>query len=231
MAKYFNEYVETIKRNLGEPTGFESEIYEDCIRQGIRIFSRYRPRIVVTDISGVSGGTFDLTLPSTFIDGFSHIMSIEYPYESTNQLPPLLKENQYKIYRSPSAVTLRFVGHKLTDTDTARVTFTSTHSVDISTTTVSLHHEDAVANISTSIMAEVVATEFANVARSSLDNVAIDFKDKSLEWQIISDRYLLLFRKDLGIRDNDLEPVFAWTDLDGAYSFGPDYLTHPRSWR
>lgn len=231
MARYLNEYIEVVKRNTSDPPNFNSEVYEDVVAQAVRIYSRYRGKKSLLDITGTTDGEFDIALPSTWIDGFSSIKSVEFPYNAANQVPQYLKESDYRIYDGPSGQSLRFTTVKVTPTNAARVVFTVPHTVNISASTIPLYHEDAIANLATSIFADIVAGEFANISRSSLDDVAIDFRLKAQEWQILSDRYKVLFRTDIGIKDNDVDPISGWTDLDSYYSFGYDFLTHPRLWR
>jgi hypothetical protein len=232
MSRYLNEYIEQIKRNTGDPANVSEEIYISCVNQAVRIFSRYRPRIIVTDVTGSSSaGDFLIDLPSTFVDSFSSVLSVEYPYSSTKQVPTYLKPGRYQIYRTPTDIKLRLLDVKLTNSQTARITITAPHLVTMTSTTIQDIYEDAVASQATSILAEIVSAEFANVARSTLGDLAIDFRLKSQEWQIIADRYQLLFRKDLGLGDNDTTPIVGWTDIDSRFQWGNDFITHPAEWQ
>lgn len=234
MATYTNEYIETVKRNLGDPINISEELYEQAVQQAVRIYSRYKPRVAVSDIAGTTvSGDFDLALPAAFQDGFSSIKSVEYPYDSTSPTPAYLKEGlDYRVYRNTTSVVLRFFNNRVTNTQVARVEYTAPHTVTDTSTTIPAYHEDAVSNQASSLIADMIAADYANHVRSSMDEIAIDFQIKANEWQTISDRFQMLFRKDLGLgKDGENTPAVAWTDLDFGLSPGVDYLTHPRRWR
>jgi hypothetical protein len=230
MTAYINDYIQTIKRNLGDPINISQEIYQQSISQAARIYSRYFPIEVVSDIPGENG--FNLTLPVAFMDGFSTINSIEYPYIASQQNPNLIKLNEARPYRTPTGLQIRFMTYSPKSTEVVRLNYTVPHTITTTTSTIPSFREDAIGNKASALVAEIIAADYSNTSRSSMDEISIDFRIKSQEWQLIADRYNMLFRTDLGLPEKTDEiPYSGWIDLDFGYSAGVDWLTHPRRWR
>jgi hypothetical protein len=98
-----------------------------ALRQAAAFYSNDRPNLTVVDITGA--GSFDLTLPDLWQEGFSKIKSVEYPYDADNQEAELLDRDQWAIYQNPTGKVLRLLDETPSASDTVRVTYTRQHKI------------------------------------------------------------------------------------------------------
>jgi len=98
-----------------------------ALHQAATFYSNDRPNLTVVDITGA--GSFDLTLPALWQEGFSKIKFVEYPYEADNQEPQLLDRDQWAIYQKPTAKVLRLLDETPSANETVRVTYTRQHKI------------------------------------------------------------------------------------------------------
>lgn len=97
------------------------------IRTAVRTFQAKFPQILSVQVAGDGG--FEYALPTGFVDGFSNIQEVYYPYVSTDQNPPRLERRDYKIWDGPSGKKLRFTEDKPLATEAFLVVFTAPHDI------------------------------------------------------------------------------------------------------
>lgn len=229
MAIYFNELIEIVQRKLSNPPNISEDTYSDIVSEAIYRYSLESPRIIVEDIAGT--GTFDLSLSDSFIEDFSSISTVEYPYDSTSQTPYTIKETSYIIYRSPSGLVLRLLSGTPSASETVRVAYTSTHSVTVTSSTIPAHHDSAVANLAAGILAEILAAEFAQKTTSTMPDLMLDMRTKAREYQMQADRYYKLWKIGMGLPESGIAAAVGYRDLDFSTSWRRPWLLHPPAYR
>jgi len=110
------------------------------------LYSNDRPLERVADIAGT--GSFDLTLPTGWEDGFSRIKVIEYPYNATDSEPPQLADDEWVIYQAPIGKVLRFLAYVPAVGETVRVRFTAPHEIRLGTAVIIADSPDGAARAS-----------------------------------------------------------------------------------
>jgi hypothetical protein len=229
MALTLNQHIEIVRIKLAYPANIKQEALELHIAEAVDRYSVERPDELVVDTVGDGG--FDYAMPAGFVEGFSSIRSIEYPYVATTQVPPYMKSGKdYRPYRGDSALRLRFLNHSPSTSETFRTTFTAPHSVTEEATTVPAVDERAVSNLAAALLAEQLAAEYENKARSTMPDVTLDLRSKAQEYQTQADRYYRLWQKHMGLpEDGSPSGAVGWMDLDWAPQSGYPPLTHPVS--
>jgi hypothetical protein len=183
----------------------------------------------VEDITGT--GTFDLPLSGTFIEDFSSISTVEYPYDAASQIPSTTKETSYIVYRSPTGLMLRLLSGTPSASETVRIAYTSTHAVTVTESTIPAHHNSAVANLAAGILAEILASEFAQKTVSSMPDLMLDMRSKAREYQTQADRYYKLWKIGIGLPESGISAAVGYRDLDFSTSWRRPWLLHPPVYR
>jgi hypothetical protein len=222
----FNEYVETVKDKLSHPKNLDNNAWERIINEAINVYSLYRPDIKVADTSGT--GVFDYSLPADYEDGFSSILSVEYPFDSNDQIPSLLKAGRdYRLYRDPTSLKLRFLSATPSTSETFRLTYTIVHVVTTAASTIPPPDERAVANLASALLAEQLAAEFEKTSPSTMPDITFDLRTKSKEYHDQSDRYYRLWSQQMGIPlDGRPSAASLHADTDWYLAGGLPTLTH-----
>lgn len=144
------------------------------IRTAARTFQAKFPQILSVQVAGDGG--FEYPLPTGFVDGFSNIQEVYYPYVSTDQDPPRLERRDYRVWDGPSGKRLRFTADKPLATEAFLVVFTApqdtTETEEAVTTTLSPAGTVVAAGVATS--AAYADTAAAAAARVHLHVTALD---------------------------------------------------------
>jgi hypothetical protein len=98
-----------------------------AVLQAAALYSLDRPLTRVSDISGA--GSFDLALPTGWVDGFSQVKQIEYPYDSSYPQPPTIDNDDWTIYQNPTGKVLRLLADTPTSGETVRLHFSAPHRI------------------------------------------------------------------------------------------------------
>jgi len=197
--------------------------FERNVLEAIKRYSRHRPNTSVVDVTG--NGTHDYSLPTGWIEGFSSLVSIEYPVD--NVPADYLDQEDYEIYQTTTVKKVRLITYSPAATDSFRVTFT----IPRTDTTILDPDEDAVCNLAASLCLEELANVFIHSSDSSIAADSVDYRDKAYKASQRAKRMLQLYKEHLGIKEDDITPpASAVKDLDMKYPGGAERLTHPR-WR
>jgi len=204
---------------LADPADYTSNIDE-----AIGVYSKYRPREIVEDITGDGG--HDYALPASWNAGFSVIRDIEYPVGNVPET--LLEEGEWKIYRSPSGEKIRLIYATPGSTETFRVRYTALHTE----ATIPASDLDAVANLAAALCCEMLANAFAMTGDPAIAADSVNYHSKASEFTKRARSFRDLFTRHLGITDGaSVAAAAAVKDMDRDYPWGGDRLTHPRRQR
>ena len=225
----YNEVLEATRRKIADPADVQDdEIWKTMIDEAVDRYSRHRPLEKVSDIAGT--GVFDIAYPSDYLDGFSYVRQVEFPFVATQQNPSYLKMGRDFLadYRDESGIVLRLLSVTPDSTQIIRLTYTTVHILLAASTTIPRVDEQAVVNLSASLMCEALAAEFEKRTRSSMPDTTFDLRTKSLEYQTQADRYNRIWMEMMGISaDGAPAAAVGVADFDMRLSNGREPLTHP----
>ena len=122
----------------------------DAIASALAEYQRIRPRVVAKEITGASGaGAFDYAVTSLtgYVDGFSVVLAVYYPYLATDQNVPPLDPERWAVVRIESGAVLRFFDVTPTSPDKFLAQYTTRHTLDGSTSTVPASDDEALADL------------------------------------------------------------------------------------
>ena len=207
-----------------------------AILVSIERFSKDKAKEVASDI--IADGSYDYTLPvaegKAWVDGFSFIISIEYP--AGQQTPVFLDAEDYTIYDNGITKKLRFLSDTPATGNTIRLNYTTKWLLTKDATTLLDRDAHPLAALAASVCMRYLASYWIQTSAPSLDIDVIDYNRKSVEATMLADNLENIYRDHVGIRrigekSTAAAPVTAAggvKDLDMEYPWGEDFLTHPR---
>ncbi len=206
---------------------FTTAQIDRAIVEAVKRYSRVRPVEAVQDFAG-DGATFDFALPIGWQQDSSTIRAVEYP---AGQRPAsLLEPADWELYRSTtSVVKLRLKSLTPASGQTLRVTWTKPHVVDVTSSTIIAHDEEAVSNLAAAVGLRQLAAHYANTVDPTIQADSVNYRSKSSEYLKLADTLEGQYKQHLGIKDDTSEIVAGGTfvDVDRTSSLRGDLLTHP----
>jgi hypothetical protein len=204
-------------------------------------YSKDRPYEVVEDVTGTA--TSDVPLPTTYIDGFSQIRSVEFPIGDVPAT--IIDENEWELYRSPTALKIRF----LVDVPPAvagnvRVTSTAAHTQGTTealgaASTIPDADFDGVCALAASFAATQLVATYADEVEAATDAAFVQGDSRAQAYGKSAKELRELYNVTIGVGRTDApsgkqaagsKHAQAWVDLDSRGPAYGDTMTHPRRW-
>lgn len=125
----FNDGLDGIAR-LIKDSGGRVKLTEltGILQDAVRRFQRRVPRVIVKEVAGDGG--FDYALPSDYVDGFSTIRKLFYPFDSIDREPEELEPKEYRVFRREAGPKLRFLTVTPAADKKYLIEFTAPHTAD-----------------------------------------------------------------------------------------------------
>ena len=206
---------------------------EQGIRNALEQFGRDVPREVIADITG-DGTTYDLTLPASYLDGYSGITTIEYP--AGERFPILMDSTAWSLYRTEAALHLRMLAVTPTSGSTVRITFTGMHTIkdldSATVTTVPPYSTEAFTLLATAQCLYILSARFLHEQEDTLNLDSVDRGSRTDQARRLANDIMKQYRELIGeSSEGALRPASGMVDWDSSYA-GSGYprLTHSRRW-
>lgn len=203
-------------------------IIEDALSE----YSSHVPQIKAKEVDGDNG--FEYALPAEFVEGFSGVQKILFPWDATDQDPPELEPKDFKLFTGPSGLRLRFIEFSPTTTQKFLLQFTIPHTIDTAnpTSTTSLSVPEiqwqAFKTLCMCYSALAMADFFAQTKDSTIEGDTTDFEGKSAFWRDLAQQWREKFDGLIGRQKQPEETTTGaqgeWDRLGSLGRFRP--LTH-----
>jgi hypothetical protein len=197
----------------------EVELKDDArlalIAEAVKTYSTYRPIEVPLRVDGDDGYTYDL--PDEWEDGFSSILSIEYP--AGEQVPVILDPLTYQLYRDDTGLHLRFLADSPGATEEFILTYTVRHNVEVDEGTIPESDFDAVVNLATSLACSAIGRKYTQDAGGSTIAVGSEQWRSVIRYTEKSRELMDLFLKHMGV-GKEVGPALAFGTMVGVSSWG-----------
>lgn len=236
----------TTIRNLLKDNGGTEQLADTEITQAfndaLRVYSQDRPRFDAQFYSG-DGITFKYPLPRYWIRGFSEILEIEYPLNTTstggnNPYRQLLKRSDTDIidYVSTTGIPQTVLWHLQYIPEAAAnnmvVRYTTRHIHNSQVDTVNPDELEAVCWLAAAQCAVMLANKYASLSESSMVtgvDVA-NYRDLTARWMDMAKTWAQMY--DDHIRGEEPAPhgVGEFVGWTSNLTFGLDRLFHRRRW-
>ena len=205
------------------------------LSQAVLIYSKDRPREVIHELTG-DGTSYDFAMPSSWVEGFSNIVSkIEYPADDY-QNPVYIEEDEWtffkKLVSSVTTTYIRFTTFTPASTKKARFLFTLPHTLSDTSNTITDNDIEAVVTLTAALCFWALAAKFAQTTDPTIDADVIDYQRKSDLYTTLAKEKLAIYNSLMGLGEEAKGAAAAAAgvvlkDLDISFPWGEDYLTHP----
>ncbi len=208
---------------------------ERLLSQAIVIFSKDRPLTKVHEITG-DGTNYDFALPTDWVEDFSYVIGeIEYPaddYQNPNYLEARDWQFIKKLVATVTTTYFRFLTFTPVSAKKARFEYALPHTMNEATNTVIDSDIEAVINLTAALCFWALAAKFAQSTDSTLEADVIDYQRKSDLYSTLAKEKMATYNSlmGLGVEAKGSAAASAGVavkDLDIAYQWSEDMLTHP----
>jgi hypothetical protein len=215
------------------PSGDRDALLQQAILQR---YSKDRPRELVSDQTGDGSGLLAMPQttanpPEVFEDGFSVILRIEFPI---GLFPPsYLLDEDWQLYRSPTALKIMVTGSAPSVSDSVRVGWTARHKSDGST--VPDVDFEAVCDWAAALCYEALAGIYAQTGDATIMADSVNYRTKSQEYIGLAKTAAKRYFNHIGISADDkgaeVEAAIATGSIHEVLGVGLDRLTHRKASR
>jgi len=222
----YNSQVSTLIKD--DANFISSDDIDDAIAMAVTRYSLHRPLKKVDEYAGDGG--YDYDLPTDWVQGFSRIVSVEYPYDE--QDPNYINKEDWTIFLKlvgeVQTYVLRFLAIKPVAADSIRVLYTIPHSVNGSASTVYTNDFDAVCALAASIACGMIARKFLQTSDPTIGADAVNYAAKSSAAASRAKELYKSYLDHLGL--TDIPASGGIKEFDTGFVLGGEYLTH-KSWQ
>lgn len=193
-------------------------------------YSKYRPREMYKDYTG-DGSTQTWAVPTDWEDGFSQIISVEWPL---GELPPETDQTEqfpWDVYYDLTAAAWKFRLPEDTPTssETVRIRYTIRHTISENAFTVPDADFYAVCDIAAEECCRILASYYAQSGDTTISADAVSWGTKSGEYRSLAKEFRKKWQDALGVSEEG--PAAAGVIVDWDLSSGidqGDLLFHER---
>ena len=212
---------------LDDAPWVSSSQVDENIQAAAKIYSLHRPYEKLHEFAGDGG--YDYDLPSDWIQGFSRITQVEYPYDE--QDPNIIPKEEWTIFLklvgSTQTYVLRFLGTSPTSAYTVRVTYTIPHSIEEETDTVYQNDVEAVCHLAASMCLQAIASKMLQTSSPTIGADGVSYAAKSSAASTRAKEYYKFYLLALGL-DGEVAAL-GIKEFDPGFSWDAEHLTH-KSW-
>lgn len=209
--------------------------WDAAISAAIQKYQADKPCEGVVVLDG--NGTWDYAIAGLtgFVDGFSIVRQVVYPYVTTEQAPVPLEQDEYGLIRLPAGLYLRFYTATPGATEDILVSYTKQHTLTEATSSVYATDEDALADLAAAFACDVLATLYAQTVDSSISADVVDRRSRSQEYRASAKEFRKRYDDAIGASggatgETKAAPAAAFCDFDRSFSEEgrSDYFFHGR---
>ncbi|MFQ5791394.1 MAG: hypothetical protein ACE5JS_19605 [Nitrospinota bacterium] len=236
MANNISDLNALVDRKIQDKGAFLTSADVDAlVVEAVKQYSRYRPRIVVEDVSGDGGFDYPLTGASAVLTswekGFSEVGKLVYPVDDTSQVEAAVDEDDFavitKVVSGSPNDYLRFLAATPLATKIFRVFYSARHVLDASSSTLPPADDEALANLASALCLEAIAARYLSTKDPSLDADVTDYRSRADESRRLAEKFRRAFLDHLGIQDAAAPPgAGAVVDTDLGFQWRRPFLFH-----
>lgn len=206
------------------------------IKAAVERYSKDTPNDVTEDVTGDGGRYYDInTELASWVEGFSHIVEIEYPAEdiADDTVPQYLDdEDWHDDYFSGGTRFLFLPNHSPDGTETLRIKYTAPYTFSGSPEEVDTPTQDfyAICNLAACLACQAISAKYSRTSDSTIAADSASHTSRASEFARRSKEYCAFYEEHLGLgEDPDFQQAAGdFVDLDTAPSWptGRRFLYH-----
>lgn len=239
MTIYLNAFEAQVDALIATPVEVLSTDWRQrMIKAALERYSADSPDEVSEDEAGDGGRYYALTgagaVLSAWVDGFSRIVSIEYPAAAvaSDETPNFLEPESWDDdYWAAGVRYLRLPSHAPAASESMRIRFTAPYTFSGTPAGCSIPAQDfyAVCNLAASLCCEAIASKYSHTSDSTINADSVDHPSRALEFAKRAQHFYKLYLAHIGQSKDEAEKAAgSFADLDSApgWPSGRRYLFH-----
>ena len=203
----------------------------DMVKAAIERYSHDLPLEVVTDVTGDAGRYYAITGLTSWSEGFSQIINIEYPAatiandESVTMLDP---EDWDDDYWASGARYLYLPNHAPAATEAMRVRYTAPYAWTTGAVDVPPAHFYAICQLAAGITAQAIAQKYSRTSDSTISVDSVDHLSRAQQWAQRASELIDAYQDELSLGSDGVTtmPAGEFVDWDTKPSGNRRYLYH-----
>jgi hypothetical protein len=200
-----------------------------AILSAVEEYQKTYPLEKVLKIAGDGGFKYAIASLTGFVDGFSSVKQVAYPYVTTDQIPAWLEGDEFGLVRNESGLFLWFPLAKPAGTEFFLVVFTIPHTASASAWTPPATDDEALADLAAAYACDALATFYSQSTDASLTADSVQHLTKAAEYRASARRYRDSYKAKINAGHADV-PAMAIGEIDRTFGTtqGHDYFFHGR---
>ncbi|WP_298434571.1 hypothetical protein [Geobacter sp.] len=162
-----------------------------ALTEALKCYSKHRPLPLCADIPGQDGA--DIPRPDDWAEGISTIELIEYPIGKVPE--SLIDSRDWRFYRAPSGIFIRFATITPASTEQVRVLYGGLHTE----ATLPVADEEAVANLAAAVCLRQMAARYGQTSDPTIGADVVNYRSKTDEFRRLAQAYEEAANAHLGI--------------------------------
>lgn len=189
--------IQTLTTNLVRAPG--GKVSTDQLAEAIDLavvrYGEDKPRATSEDVFAAGG--LDLPLPTTWVEGVSAVLAVEYP---PGVFPPsYLASNEFAQVPTPAGDVIR-LADALNAGEVVRVHFSVPHQLDATHCTIPVAHREALCCWAAATLCDQIAGTFANNSAPTIQADSADTSNPAREWRTRANGFRARYAALLGVQ-------------------------------
>jgi hypothetical protein len=195
------DYINKIKKLVKDDANYLSnDDIAISLDNALLKLSKDYPLIIDQNYNGNDGYEYDL--PGNWVDGFSYIQAIEYPYG--NQIPEYLEETEFTIYQNNNARKIRFLNKSVGNTECFAVIFAIPYMISSGNNNVPDSLCTAVCNLAAYYACLILTGKFSQTQNIDIKADLVNYNEQTEKFRKLAIDYYnvyenLLFNKSITV--------------------------------
>jgi hypothetical protein len=236
----FQDQVEILLGPGDSRTELSNLDIQAMIRAAVERYSSDRPDIITEDEAGDGGKYYLVSALVSWIEGFSRIVSIQYPAEAvTENINPvhLESEDWQDDYWVGPLRYLFLPNHNPTAAETMRIMYTAPYAWSSGTAETETPGQDfhAICYLAAGLCCHAISTKFSRTTDSTIGADSVGHPTRAGQFAKRAKEYIDLYEEHMGLGGDDGKPPFqqaagTYVDMDTAPTWMPgrEFLFHGR---
>lgn len=203
----------------------------ECVKAAFERYSLDNPQEITGDITGDAGNYYAVGGLTSWSEGFSRVLSIQYPAPTvaSDEAPVYLDPEDYDDdYWDGSTRYIYLPNHAPASTEKMRVRYSAPYAAD----EIPAGHFYAVCNLAAGLCAQTIASKYSRTSDSTIAADSVDHLTRAQQWSDRAREWIRHYEEQMGIRGDSGDPseraAGEFVDLDTAPSWPGNrkYLYH-----
>lgn len=206
---------------------------EEIVKTAVERYSHDAPEKITADISGDGGKYYAISGLTSWIEGFSQVLAIQYPARdvTADEVPQMLKPEDWDDnYRDGDDTQYIFLpNHAPASSEEFRVTYTTTYQLASNAYSTPAGDFFAICNLAAHFACLALAAKYARTNDSLISADSVDHGGRSERFRSLARDFERAYLEHMDMTGDDAskeKPAGEFVDWDTFPAFNRRYLFH-----